>query len=103
MCNCIDEVNEKTFQYAKNAYEKNNETILPLDYDEGIQNLTLMLGDDNNQPSGYVQTTTFEFRTTFKKKDGSTSKPKKNRPSLIFTFCPFCGVKYAQNNEAEAQ
>ena len=33
-------------------------------------------------------------KSTFKKKDGTTSKPKNEHVSIYFTYCPFCGKKY---------
>ena len=33
-------------------------------------------------------------KSTFKKKDGTTSKPKNEHVIIYFTYCPFCGKKY---------
>lgn len=36
----------------------------------------------------------FIIKSTFIKKDGSTSKPKNSHASIFFSYCPFCGKKY---------
>lgn len=38
----------------------------------------------------------FIIRSTFKKKDGNTSKPRNEHVSIYFAYCPFCGEKYPQ-------
>lgn len=38
----------------------------------------------------------FIVKSTFTKKDGTTSKPKNEHASIFYTFCPFCGQKYPQ-------
>lgn len=34
------------------------------------------------------------IKSTFKKNDGSISKPKNQHVSIYFSYCPFCGKKY---------
>ena len=38
-------------------------------------------------------------KSTFKKKDGTTSKPKNEHISFYFTYCPFCGKKYEEEKK----
>jgi hypothetical protein len=49
-------------------------------------------------PSNRIYTR-IEFISTFTKKDGSESKPKKDFISIFFTYCPFCGVKIEEEKE----
>jgi hypothetical protein len=37
--------------------------------------------------------TVYNIESTFKKVNGSTSKPKKEKINVTFSFCPFCGKK----------
>ena len=34
------------------------------------------------------------IESTFEKKDGSTSKLKKDHVVILYTYCPFCGNKF---------
>ena len=36
----------------------------------------------------------FIIESTFEKKDGTTSKPKKENVSIFYSYCPFCGKPY---------
>jgi hypothetical protein len=38
--------------------------------------------------------TKYEVTSTFTKKDGSTSRPKKNQVTIMFSYCPFCGHEF---------
>ena len=38
--------------------------------------------------------TNLMLRTTFEKKDGSTSKPRNEHVAIHFSYCPFCGEKF---------
>lgn len=92
-CNCIEEVANTALEHIiAQCKEKNEKVVLPLKtYDgEGMLNTTFVLGNGGGQ---YLKTD-FVVRTTFKKKDGSESKPKTSHMALIFTYCPFCGVQY---------
>ncbi len=40
----------------------------------------------------------FIIKSTFTKKDGSTSKPVNHHASIFYTFCPFCGKKFHKSN-----
>jgi hypothetical protein len=73
------------------------------------ENIVKRLGEDKKNPKGFkiidfdwsCQTiwpeirlyADFEYKSTFEKSDGTTSKPKNNKISMYFTYCPFCGVK----------
>lgn len=93
-CNCIEEVSKTTLDHLTKKSEEDGATVMEIQtWDgDGMQNTTYCLSD--SQISGEVLKTEFVYRTTFIKKDKSTSRPQKNRCSLIFTFCPFCGIKY---------
>jgi len=34
------------------------------------------------------------IESTFEKKDGSTSKPRKDHVSIFYSYCPFCGKPF---------
>lgn len=34
------------------------------------------------------------LETVFEKKDGTTSKPRKEHVAIYYSYCPFCGKKY---------
>ena len=36
----------------------------------------------------------FIITSVFTKKDGTTSRPKKDTISIFYTYCPFCGQKF---------
>lgn len=40
--------------------------------------------------------TNIMLRSTFEKKDGSTSKPRNEHVPIFFTYCPFCGEKLSE-------
>lgn len=91
-CNCLEKIEETTLEMlTKNCAEKNEKLLELKDWDgDGLQNRTLLLGDGG----GERLKTEFVYKTTFTKKDGSESKARKHSASLLFTYCPFCGVKY---------
>lgn len=38
----------------------------------------------------------FIIESTFTKKDGTTSKPKKDHVSMFYSYCPFCGKQFPE-------
>lgn len=34
------------------------------------------------------------IESTYQKKDGSASKPKKQSIAILYSYCPFCGIEY---------
>ncbi len=109
-CNCIKDVSERILEHAtKQALEKNETIILPIrDWDdEGMRNWAFSMGnrDGVTTISSKKLKTDFVYRSTFKKKDGTDSKPRPYHISLMFTYCPFCGKPYEEpeNSETDVQ
>ncbi len=101
MCNCIKEVSELTEQQLKESCEKEGHTLLRINsgfHGDGLENTVFTLSKDNNV-TGLRLKTNFIARYTFKKKDGSDSRPKALHVPLLFTFCPFCGERYEKEEE----
>lgn len=36
------------------------------------------------------------IESTFEKKDGSTSRPKKDHVTIFYSYCPFCGQAFPE-------
>lgn len=96
-CKCIDQVSGTILESMREKCAAKKETIQEINTwnGEGLLGQTMLLSDDN-QLCGNVMKTDFVFRTTFTKKDGSESKPRPNHVAIVFTYCPFCGVKYKE-------
>ena len=88
MCNCITEIEKKTFLLVQEQKEG--------EYEKG--HLT-PAGFQIKKNSISARTTTSEYEFTFapKKKDGTIGKPKKQTVTIVHSFCPFCGEKH--NND----
>ena len=99
MCDCIKTTTEVITKSMHDKCVEKNETMLEIkNWDgEGLQGTTFAFG--NNGLSGEFLKTDFIFKSTFKKKNGTDSKPKNNHVSIIYTYCPFCGVKYRKDSE----
>jgi len=87
MCNCIKEIEEKTFEAVKEQKEgeftKGN--IIPSSF--------LII---RNKFSNRATHSEYEFTFAPKKKDGTIGKPKKQTVNLIHKYCPFCGEKHPE-------
>ena len=97
MCNCIRKVTEKVIDSVTKSRAAKGETILPLTYyKDGFQSGGYGIVSDIHglKIPGARLMGDFVFQSTFRKKDGTTSKPKKNKIIVLFTHCPFCGIPY---------
>jgi hypothetical protein len=83
-CNCILETQDliKKEVIAQNSKTENGYKYLAGAY----ENLSLF-------PITRFYTN-FIIRSTFKKKDGTTSRPKNSHVSIFYKYCPFCGNEY---------
>lgn len=81
-CNCIAETKEAILKNV-NAKEKNPKgyNILEADFEYKSWFPKIRL---------YA---TFLIKSTFKKKDGTTSRPRNEHVNVFFSYCPFCGIK----------
>lgn len=88
MCNCIKEIEEKTFQVIQ--YQNDGE------FTKGNINPS-SFPIVNNQFKNRQTHSEYEFTFAPKKKDGSIGKSKKKTVNIMHSYCPFCGEKYQRN------
>jgi hypothetical protein len=85
MCNCLKDIESKTFEMVKEQKEgeftKGN--ITPSSF--------LII---KNKFSNRATHSEYEFTFAPKKKDGTTGKPKKQTVNITHSYCPFCGEKH---------
>ncbi len=89
-CDCIPKL-------AENIKEK-----IKKDKSERVKGFNLIKGNWEHY-SFYPKTrlySDFIIESTFEKKDGSTSKPKKDSVSIFYSYCPFCGKRYPETKES---
>lgn len=85
MCNCIKEIEDKSFEAVKTQKEgeftKGN--LIPTSF-------PIVANQFKNRR------THSEYGFTFaqKKKDGTIGKPKKQTVNIMHQYCPFCGEKH---------
>lgn len=96
-CNCIKEVGGAILE-SMTKQLKEGERLCDIKYDEGLQGVAFNLMKGTS-----ALKTDYVFRTITKKKDGTDGKPKASHTSIMFTFCPFCGVKYVEEEEKKQQ
>lgn len=94
-CNCKTDFTEKLLERAKEQLpnSKNIEVTMT--------GYTLLLGT-NEAGQGTLLSRGFmpvEIKHTITVKKTGLDRVKKDKTSLLFTYCPFCGVKYAQDKE----
>lgn len=76
-------------------------TVLPINcslHGDGLDNTHLVLPSTEDREKFDITDlqlhALFWYRYTFEKKDSTTSKPKKDKLSISFNFCPICGEAY---------
>lgn len=81
-CNCLEIIKKNVIDYAEK--QRNN----PKGY-------KVIDGHFENQSIFPVKRiyTNFIIKSTFTKKDETTSKPRNEHMNLFFNYCPFCGKK----------
>lgn len=80
-CDCISKVAE------------NIKTKITADKSESLKGYKLIEGNWEHY-SFYPKVRLYSnyiIESTFEKKDGTTSKPKKDSVSIFYSYCPFCG------------
>lgn len=92
MCDCIKQVplNMRSKYIEPNL--KEGESIAEEGYSDGLQNTTLILGDDHSIGGSR----TYHEYTFIKQWTGKKGQPleKKETVSILHTYCPFCGLPY---------
>lgn len=84
MCDCRKNIEEKLLSgFKTQAPEATNHSV-------SLAGYVLIFGATLEEKGCMPIETSADFPL---KKGGS--KPKKSRTNMIFTYCPFCGVKYA--------
>jgi hypothetical protein len=83
-CDCISKVAEKikTKIAADKAKSENGYKLLGGEWEHHSWH------PNNRLYSNYV------IESTFQKKDGSASRPKKDSISIFYSYCPFCGKQF---------
>ena len=90
-CTCRKDIEEKLLARFKAQSPEANA------HEVDLQGYTLILGD-NLVCKGYMP---IKATASFPLKKGGF-KEKKIMQNMIFTFCPFCGVKYDQETPNDA-
>lgn len=94
MCNCIKEVGEKMELRLKEQIGMEN--VYSFDH-IGFDNMVYSL---EGSRMGYLLTIPYSITYSRKKKDGSKAKTlSREKTSLAFAYCPFCGEKYPENTD----
>lgn len=100
MCQCLDTLEKDMLKYVTEKHASAGQIVLPLNSmeDDGLDNTHLILPTKEDTEkfdvTGVQLHTKFCFRYTFEKKDKTTSKPRKERISISYNFCPICGESY---------
>ena len=85
-CNCIAESKKHILEHlVKNTRNPKGYKIVESDFDN------CSIFPKNRLYVNLIIT------STFTKKDGATSRPRKQETPVFFTYCPFCGIKYPEN------
>jgi hypothetical protein len=82
-CECKKDIEEKLLTRFK---ERSPEANL---HEVSLQGYTLIIGD-KLESKGYMP---IQTEASFPLRKGGF-KTKKQTQNMVFTFCPFCGVKY---------
>lgn len=103
MCNCIKDSKEKFAELVTKRASEKGENVIPItDHGEdGIDGLVIMMVTKDSGFTPIIMSTQFRWKTTFEKKNGEVSRPKKNHSTIAFSYCPFCGEKYIMREAAE--
>jgi len=90
-CDCIKKVAEniKTKVLADEAQKHNGFAIVSADWEHQSWFPQVRL---------YLN---FIIKSTFTKKDGTTSKPRNGHVSIFFSYCPFCGKSIKKEDDHE--
>lgn len=84
MCDCRTRIEEKLkTRFAEQQPSGSG-------HEARLKGYALLFGESNCTEKGCMEA---ELTATFPLKKGG-EKQKTTRHSMIFTFCPFCGVKY---------
>lgn len=85
MCNCIKDIEEKSFKAVSGQKDGDFKKgyLLPVSFPI-IKNKFL----NRRTHSEY------EFTFSPRKKDGTIGKPKRQTVNIMHQYCPFCGKKY---------
>lgn len=93
-CDCKSTLTEKLLERAKEQLPDSRNLEVEL------TGYTFVFGDDNSLAlRGFMPV---EVKHTVTVKKTGLDRVKKDKTSLIFTYCPFCGVKY-KPDEPEKQ
>lgn len=85
MCNCIKEIEQKTFETVKEQKEG--------EFSKGNITPSSFPIIDNKFKDRRTHSE-YEFVFAPKKKDNTVGKPKKQSVNILHAFCPFCGEKH---------
>lgn len=86
-CNCIQEIAELLREQTNNNKDKPPGYIIT----------NLQWQHKTIYPDEKLYTH-FIIEGTYTKKNGSASKPQNIITTVIFSYCPFCGKEYPENN-----
>lgn len=86
-CNCKSEIEAKFLEKVK--------TDLPESTNHGLEmtGYTLLIEDNTMKLRGFMPV---EIKHTVKNKKTGLDRVKKDKTSVLFTYCPFCGVPYKE-------
>lgn len=87
-CNCLEKSKERILEKLSEMYPDYNIS------DSDFQNRIYSFGEDS---PGIILTHKFEYTYTFKKVNGTDSKPRTSNISINPIFCGFCGVKFIED------
>ena len=86
-CNCKTEISEKFLEKVKaDLPESTNHSLEMTAY-------SFVLDGNRMELRGYMPV---EIKHTVKNKKTGVDRVKKEKTSVLFTFCPFCGVRYKE-------
>ena len=81
-CDCIKYLGNAIQDRANKDPERPNGFKI---IESGFDQVTIF--PDTRTYSSYI------IKSTFKKKDGTESRPKSSSVMVVHTYCPFCGIK----------
>lgn len=86
-CNCLETVEKNLIEMLSNREDNPKKfTIVESEWEYKSWFPTVRL---------YVN---YIVKSTFEKKNGTTSKPRNEHVSIFFTYCPFCGKQIKEQS-----